>query len=93
MISFVVPAYNEERYLEATLRAIHSSARAAGELYEIVVADDASTDATSQIAERKNRAWLTREHDAAVELQAALIRKVQTMSQHEKASVSKPGFL
>ena len=48
---------------------------------------------TSQIAERKNRAWLTREHDAAVELQAALIRKVQTMSPHEKASVSKPGFL
>ena len=59
MISFVVPAYNEERYLEATLQAIHSSARAAGELYEIVVADDASTDATSQIAERNGARVVT----------------------------------
>lgn len=50
MISFVVPAYNEERYLGATLEAIHAAARAAGEAYEIVVADDASTDATAAIA-------------------------------------------
>jgi glycosyltransferase involved in cell wall biosynthesis len=49
-VSFVVPAHNEERYLEATLDAIHASARAAGVSYEIVVADDASTDATARIA-------------------------------------------
>src|SRR5260221_13977842 len=51
MISFVVPAYNEERYLGATLESTHAAARAAGEPYEIVVADDASTDATAAIAE------------------------------------------
>ncbi len=51
MISFVVPAYNEERYLAATLESIHAAARAVGEPYEIVVADDASTDATAAIAE------------------------------------------
>lgn len=51
MISFVVPAYNEEKYLGATLESIHAAARAVGEPYEIVVADDASTDATAQIAE------------------------------------------
>lgn len=50
MISFVVPAYNEEKYLRPTLEAIRASARAAGEAYEIVVADDASTDATAPIA-------------------------------------------
>ena len=50
MISFVVPAYNEERYLRPTLEAIHASARALGEEYEIVVVDDASTDATAAIA-------------------------------------------
>ena len=50
MISFVVPAYDEERYLRPTLAAIHASARALGERYEIVVADDASADATSAIA-------------------------------------------
>ncbi|HEX7607277.1 MAG TPA: glycosyltransferase [Usitatibacter sp.] len=51
MISFVVPAYNEEKYLGPTLKAIHAAAREAGEVYEIVVANDASTDATARIAE------------------------------------------
>lgn len=53
MISFVVPAYNEERYLAATLESIHAAARAAGEPYEVVVADDASTDTTAAIAQQQ----------------------------------------
>ena len=52
MISFIVPAYNEERLLGAALDALHAAARAAGELYEVVVVDDASTDRTAIIAER-----------------------------------------
>ncbi|HEX4779730.1 MAG TPA: glycosyltransferase family A protein, partial [Usitatibacter sp.] len=48
----MVPAYNEEAYLAATLESIHAAAREAGELYEIVVANDSSTDATSAIAGR-----------------------------------------
>ncbi len=51
MLSFVVPAYNEEKYLAPTLASIHEAARAVGEPYEIVVADDASTDATVQVAQ------------------------------------------
>jgi glycosyltransferase involved in cell wall biosynthesis len=51
MLSFVVPAYNEEKYLGPTLASIHEAALAVGEPYEIVVADDASTDATSRVAE------------------------------------------
>jgi glycosyltransferase involved in cell wall biosynthesis len=50
MLSFVVPAYNEERLLEGTLAAIHAAAREVGIAYEIVVADDASTDGTASIA-------------------------------------------
>lgn len=50
MISFVVPAYNEEDCLPATLRAIHAAARAAGRRYEIVVTDDASADRTAEVA-------------------------------------------
>ena len=50
-LSFVVPAYNEERLLGATLESIHAAARPLGIAYEIVVADDASTDATAAIAE------------------------------------------
>ena len=50
MISFVVPAYNEERCLPATLASIHESARALGLEYEIVVVNDGSTDATAALA-------------------------------------------
>ena len=50
MISFVVPAYNEEELLGATLDAIHTAAVATGQDYEIVVADDASSDRTAEVA-------------------------------------------
>ena len=52
MLSFVVPAYNEEKCLPATLASIHGAARALGLEYEIVVANDGSTDATAAVAER-----------------------------------------
>ena len=49
-ISFVVPAYNEEQLIGATLDAIHAAALAIDHPYEILVADDASTDGTAAIA-------------------------------------------
>jgi glycosyltransferase involved in cell wall biosynthesis len=57
LISFVVPAHNEERLLGATLDAIHAAARSIGQPYELIVANDASTDRTPAIA---------REHGARV---------------------------
>jgi glycosyltransferase involved in cell wall biosynthesis len=51
VISFVVPAYNEAQLIAATLDAIHAAARGIGHPYEIIVADDASTDGTAAIAE------------------------------------------
>ncbi len=51
MISFIVPAYNEELLLPLTLSALHAAARSAGEPYEIVVADDDSSDRTADVAE------------------------------------------
>jgi glycosyltransferase involved in cell wall biosynthesis len=57
MISFVVPAHDEAELIGRTLVALHESARAAGEPYEVVVADDASGDGTGAIA---------REHGARV---------------------------
>jgi glycosyltransferase involved in cell wall biosynthesis len=50
VISFIVPAYNEELELAATLEAIKRAASAATSDYEIVVVDDASTDSTAEIA-------------------------------------------
>jgi glycosyltransferase involved in cell wall biosynthesis len=50
MISFIVPAHNEQASLARTLEAIHQAARTVGQPYEIIVVDDASTDATPEIA-------------------------------------------
>jgi len=50
VISFVVPAHNEERLIGATLDAIHAAAREVARPYEIVVANDASTDNTTHVA-------------------------------------------
>ena len=50
MISFIIPAYNEELELPATLAAICAAASGAVESYEVVVVDDGSTDATPEIA-------------------------------------------
>src|SRR6185436_7864763 len=52
MISFIVPAYNEERLLGATLDALHAAGGALDEPCELVVVDDASTDRTALVAER-----------------------------------------
>lgn len=51
MISFIVPAYNEEALIGRTLEALNRAAQSIGEPYEIVVADDASSDRTAAIAE------------------------------------------
>jgi glycosyltransferase involved in cell wall biosynthesis len=52
MISFIVPAYNEETELPSTLAAIHAAASAVSQPFEIIVVDDASTDATPEIAKQ-----------------------------------------
>src|SRR5207249_3044025 len=62
MISFVVPAHNEQACLGRTLQAIHESARVVGQPYEIIVVDDASTDATAEIARQHNVTVLPANH-------------------------------
>jgi glycosyltransferase involved in cell wall biosynthesis len=52
MISFIVPAYNEETELPSTLAAIRAAASGAVQPFEIIVVDDGSTDATPEIAEQ-----------------------------------------
>src|SRR5205823_10993214 len=50
MLSFIIPAYNEELELPLAIAAIRAAAAHAPQPQEIVVVDDASTDATAQIA-------------------------------------------
>lgn len=62
MISFIVPAHNEQACLGETLRAIHESARASAQPYEIIVVNDASTDATADIARQAGATVLSVNH-------------------------------
>jgi glycosyltransferase involved in cell wall biosynthesis len=50
MVSFIIPAYNEQLLIGRTLRALHEAAQTLGEAYEIIVVDDASSDRTADIA-------------------------------------------
>jgi glycosyltransferase involved in cell wall biosynthesis len=47
MISFIVPAYNEERFLPATIASIHEAAK--GINYEVIVVNDNSSDRTANM--------------------------------------------
>src|SRR6266702_4752367 len=50
MISFIIPAYNEELELSSTIASIRAAASRVTQPYEIIVVDDASTDATAELA-------------------------------------------
>ncbi|MEN1680692.1 MAG: glycosyltransferase [Planctomycetota bacterium] len=62
MISFVVPAHNEQALLGDTLDAIHAAAGEVDRPYELIVASDASTDRTAEIAAEKNASVVSVEH-------------------------------
>lgn len=52
MISFIVPAHNEELWIAECLLSIKATMHSVPEDFEIIVVNDASTDATSRIAEQ-----------------------------------------
>jgi dolichyl-phosphate beta-glucosyltransferase len=49
-LSIVIPSYNEEKRLPATLGRIASYVRASGRSTEVIVVDDGSTDRTAEVA-------------------------------------------
>lgn len=62
MTSFIIPAWNEAGLIGATLDAIHAACRVLNEPYELIVADDGSTDETAGIATRHGARVVTVAH-------------------------------
>jgi len=54
-LSIVIPSFNEEKRLSATLERIASYINASGRETEVIVVDDGSTDGTIRIAESFRR--------------------------------------
>lgn len=50
LLSFIIPAHNEEQLLGRTLASLSDAAATVGLRYELIVVDDASTDGTAAIA-------------------------------------------
>src|SRR5262245_4396476 len=50
MLSFIIPAHNEQLYVGAAIGAIHDATRGLTQSYEIIVVDDASSDDTAASA-------------------------------------------
>ena len=67
MISFVIPAYNEELFLGRTLGALNDAAQSVGQPFEVLVVDDSSTDHTAAVA-RECGARVVRKVYAVAEL-------------------------
>ncbi len=51
-VSIVLPAYNEAARIERAVREVENAAKALGYDYEIIIAEDGSTDGTDRIAAR-----------------------------------------
>ena len=62
MISFIVPAHNEELWIGKCLTSIRASMEKLAEPYEVIVVDDASTDSTPRIADQMGVRTLRVEH-------------------------------
>ena len=62
LISFVIPAWNEESVLGPTLEALVVVARQLGLPSEVIVADDSSTDRTAEIARQHGARVVSVQH-------------------------------
>jgi glycosyltransferase involved in cell wall biosynthesis len=62
MISFIVPAHNEEAWVGRCISAIRNGAEFIGEPHEIIVVDDASSDTTASIAREQGAQVVHVEH-------------------------------
>jgi glycosyltransferase involved in cell wall biosynthesis len=62
MISFILPAHDEEGSIVLALESVHAAARALGEPYEVIVVDDASSDNTGERARAAGATVLRVEH-------------------------------
>lgn len=64
-LSIIIPVYNEEKRLESTVRAVDAELGKMGKDYEIIIAEDGSSDQTLSIAKRLENGRIKVVHSGA----------------------------
>lgn len=77
MISFIIPAHNEEQLLGRTLDAVFEAARALGRPFDLIVVDDSSTDRTASVAREHGAKVVAVEHRQIAATRNAGAREAQ----------------
>src|SRR5438309_4492950 len=62
MITYIIPAHNEEAWVGRCVSAIRSAMESVGTVNEIIVVDDCSTDGTASIAQQHGARVVRVEH-------------------------------
>ncbi len=57
IVSFVVPAFNEQANLSACVQTLHATLSTLKDAYELILVDDGSSDGTLQVADRLEREY------------------------------------
>ena len=77
LVSFIIPAWNEESFVATTIEAVKAAALDLAEPSEIIVADDASTDRTAEIARQHGARVVTVHHRQIAATRNAGAREAQ----------------
>jgi len=77
MISLILPAYNEEVLIQASLKKINEFAQKEFNEYEIIVVDDGSTDQTANCI----RAWINKNRESVPNFNLLINQKNQGKGQ------------
>ncbi|MDQ6855801.1 MAG: glycosyltransferase family 2 protein [Candidatus Dormibacteraeota bacterium] len=97
MISVVIPAFNERERLPATLTSVRLYLDGGGEEYEVIVADDGSSDGTVALVAQAAQGWpqlsvlaLGRNQGKGAAVRAGMLRAVGEHRLFTDADLSTP---
>ena len=88
MLSFIIPAHNEEHWIAKCLSSIRAAMEQIAEPYELIVVDDASTDATPKIAQQLFHDWQRQTNDQGPTTNALISHVVRGSPDAAQASTA-----
>src|SRR4051812_42544357 len=91
MLSFIIPAHNEELWIAKCLGSIRSAMEKLAEPYEVIVVNDASTDSTPAIAEQIFHEWQNTTNDQRLTTNALTSARTLPVEHRHIAAVRNAG--